>query len=64
MHLGLIQALKKEKKLIRLNWRSNMHVKQMGKMVVVVKFRFLVTLIEKLRQFAVVNPMRIHMQIE
>ena len=62
--MGFIKALKKEKNLFRLNRRSNMHVKWMGKMVVVVKCRFLVTLIEKLHQFAVVNPMKIHMQIE
>ena len=41
-----------------------MHVKWMGKMVVVVKCRFLVTLIEKLHQFFVVKPIKIHMQIE
>ena len=53
--MGFIKALKKEKNLFRLNRRSNMHVKWMGKMVVVVKFRFLVTLIRKLHQFALVN---------
>ena len=41
-----------------------MHVKWMGKMVVVVKCRFLVTLIEELHQFSVVKPIKIHMQIE
>ena len=64
MHLGFIKALKKEKNLFRLNRRSNMHVKGMGKMVVVVKCRFFVNLIEKLHQFVVVNPIKIHMQIE
>ena len=62
--MGFIKALKKEKNLFRLNRRSNMHVKWMGKMVVVVKCRFLVTLIEKLHQFFVVKPIKIHMQIE
>ena len=40
-----------------------MYVKWMGKMVVV-KCRFLVTLIEELYQFSVVKPVKIHMQIE
>ena len=60
----LVQALKNELNLFRQNPRSDMHVKGMGKMVVVVKCRFLVTLIEKLYQFVVVNPIKIHMQIE
>ena len=64
MHLGFIKALKKEKNLFRLNRRSNMHVKWMGKMVVVVKCRFLVTLIERLHQFVVVNPMKIHKEMK
>ena len=46
--MGFLKALKKEKILFRRNRRSNMHVKWMGKMVVVVKFQFLVTLIGKL----------------
>ena len=41
-----------------------MHVKLMGNMVVVVKCQFLVTLIEKLHQFLVIKPIKIHMQIE
>ena len=41
-----------------------MHVKWMGKMVVVVKCRFLVALIEELHQISVVKPIKIHMQIE
>ena len=64
MHLGFIKALKKEKNLFWLNRRSNMHVKWMGKMVVVVKCRFLVTLIEKLLQLFFVKPIKIHMQTE
>ena len=62
--MGFIKALKKEKNLFRLNQCSNMHVKWMGKMVVVVKCQFLVTLIEELHQFSVVKPIKIHMQIE
>ena len=62
--MGFIKALKKEKNLFRLNRRSNMHVKWMGKMAVVVKCRFLVILIERLHQFFVVKPIKIHMQIE
>ena len=42
--MGFMKALKKEKILFRLNRRSNMHMKCMGKLVVVVKFQFLVTL--------------------
>ena len=57
--MGFIKALKKEKNLFRLNRRSNMHVKWMGKMVVVVKCRFLVTLIERLHQFSVVKSNQI-----
>ena len=64
MDLGFLKALKKEKNLFRLNRHSNMHVKWMGKMVVDVKCRFLVTLIEKLHQFFVVKPIKIHIQIE
>ena len=64
MHLGFMKALKKEKKLFRLNRRSNMHVKWLSKMVVVVKCRFLVTLIGKSHQFAFVNLIEIHKQIE
>ena len=60
----LYRPSKKKKNLFRLNRRSNMHVKQIGKMVAVVKCRFLVTLMEKLHQFIVVNPIKIHMQIE
>ena len=41
-----------------------MHVKWMGKMVVVVKFQFLVTLVGILHQFALVNRIKIHVQIE
>ena len=62
--MGFIKDLKKEKNLFRLNRRSNMHVKWMGKMVVVVKCRFLVTLIETLHPFFVVKPIIIHMQIK
>ena len=59
----LMQALKNELNLFRLNPRSDMHVKWMGKMVVVVKFQFLVTLVGKLHQFALVNRIKIHMEI-
>ena len=40
-----------------------MHMKCMGKLVVVVKFQFLVTLVGKLHQFALVNRIKIHMEI-
>ena len=63
-HLGFMKALKKEKILFRLNRRSNMHMKCMGKLVVVVKFQFLVTLVGILHQFALVNRIKIHVQIE
>ena len=63
-HLGFIKALKKEKNLLRLNRRSNMHVKWMDKMVVVVKCRFLVTLIGQLHQFAFINPIKFIKQIK
>ena len=59
-----MQALKNELNLFRLNPRSDMHVKWMGKMVVNVKYRFLVILIERLHQFVVVNPIKIYMQIK
>ena len=62
--MGFMKALKKEKILFRLNRRSNMHMKCMGKLVVVVKFQFLVTLVGRLHQFALVNRIKIHMQIE
>ena len=62
--MGVIKALKKDKNLFGLNRRTDMHVKWMGKMVVVVKCRFLVPLIGKLHQFAFVNPINIHKQIE
>ena len=62
--MGFIKPLKEEKNLFRLNGRSDMHVKCMGKVVVVVKCRFLVTLIGKLHQFTFVNPIKIHKQIE
>ena len=61
--MGFMKALKKEKILFRLNRRSNMHMKCMGKLVVVVKFQFLVTLVGKLHQFALVNRIKIHMEI-
>ena len=60
----LVQALKNELNLFRLNPRSDMHVKWMGKMVVVVKYRFLVTLIGQLHQFAFINPIKFHKQIK
>ena len=60
----LVQALKNELNLFRLNPRSDMHVKWMGKMVVVVKCRFLDSLIETLHRFVVVNPIKIYVQIE
>ena len=62
--MGFMKALKKEKILLRLNQRSNMHMKCMGKLVVVVKFQFLVTLVGKLHQFALVNRIKIPVQIE
>ena len=40
-----------------------MHMKCMGKLVVVVKFQFLVTLVGKLHQFALVNRIKIYMGI-
>ena len=62
--MGFIKDLKKEKNLFRLNRRTDMHVKRMGKIVVVVKCRFLVILIGRLRLFAFINPIKIHRQIE
>ena len=41
-----------------------MHVKWMDKMVVIVKCQFLVSLTKSLHQFAFVNPMKFHEQIE
>ena len=61
--MGFMKALKKEKILFRLNRRSNMHMKCMGKLVAVVKFQFLVLLVGKLHQLALVNPIKIHMEI-
>ena len=53
--MGFIKALKKEKNSFWLNRCSDMHVKWMGKIVVVVKFEFLVTLVGKLHQLAFVK---------
>ena len=36
----------------------------MGKMVAVVKFQFLVTLIGTLHQFALVNRIKVHVEIQ
>ena len=62
--MGFIKALKKEKKLFRLNRRSNMHVKWVGKMVVVLKCQFLVTLIGELHQFTFVNSITPYEEVE
>ena len=43
---------------------ATFEVKWMGKMVVVVKCRFLVTLIGQLHQFAFINPIKIYKQIK
>ena len=62
--LGIMKALKKEKILFRLNWRGDMHMKWIGKMVVIAKFQFLLTMIGKLHQFTLVNWIKIYMQIK
>ena len=64
MDLGFLKALKKEKNLFQLNRCSNMHMKWMSKMVVVVKCQFLVTLIGKLHQFTFIDPIKIHEEIK
>ena len=64
MNYDLIKAPQKRIKLSRLNLQSDMQVKWMDKMVVVVKCQFLATLTEKLQPFAFINPIEIHEQIE
>ena len=64
MKYDLIVAPQKRIKLSILNLQSNMQVKWMDKIVVVVKCQFLATLTEKLQPFAFINPIEIHEQIE
>ena len=64
MNHGLIKAPQKRIELSRLNLQSDMQVKWMDKMVVVVKCQFLVTLSRKLYQFAFANPLKIHEKME
>ena len=64
MSHGLIKVPQKRIELSRLNLQSNMQVKWMDKIVVVVKCQFLATLTEKLQPFAFINPIEIHEQIE
>ena len=64
MKYDLIVAPQKRIKLSILNLQSNMQVKWMDEIVVVVKCQFLATLTEKLQPFAFINPIEIHEQIE
>ena len=64
MNYDLIKAHQKRIKLSRLNLQSDMQVKWMDKMVVVVKCQFLATLTGNLHQFTFIDPIKIHEQIE